>query len=314
MGVVRIIDGEWTVKHAATLETCPGGAAMNASGASASEDDACGRPCPLSIWSPRMRPAAARSAGSTTRRPSRPVVSRETGDSRRRPGDPLGAVPQRGDVPGGGVWLHSSTPRVFTDEHQGLLHPIAALLGTAVEHWRIWDAERRRRDRVDRIEEPLRTLTQSLDVAEVFPRLSEQMQPILPHHMMVLTELDVRAHAMRIVAAAGHGDSPYPTETVTLTPGEQERRVDVEIIHDLQKEIAPDTERQRLAPLLGDALLAPGARLGLGRGEGGLSFFHREPSQFQHEDIEIAWRLADRIALARSMRRLAEEARVAAEA
>ena len=146
----------------------------------------------------------------------------------------------------GGVWLCPSTPRVFTDEHQEVLHPIAALLGTAVEHWRIWDAERRRRDRVDRIEELLRTLTQSLDVAEVFPRLSEQMQPILPHHMMVLTELDVRAHAMRIVAAAGHGDSPYPTETVTLTPGEQERRVDVEIIHDLQKEIAPDTERQRL--------------------------------------------------------------------
>jgi transcriptional regulator with GAF, ATPase, and Fis domain len=129
-----------------------------------------------------------------------------------------------------------------------------------------------------------------------------------------MTELDTREHTIRIAAYAGEGDAPYPTGAVSLTPGEQERRVDVEIIHDITREIAPDTERQRL-------VLSSGMRSWLrvpvyvsGEVQGGLSFFHREPSQFQPEDIELAWRLADRIALTMSLRRLAEEARVAAEA
>jgi transcriptional regulator with GAF, ATPase, and Fis domain len=311
MGVVRIVDGDRSVKHAATFEPCPGAAAM----ANVDPKFPCGEPAPLTIWSERMRP--------------RPGAIRRIDDARLEldptfPGDAeilkngsrsiLWEPFRNTGAFSGGLWLSSFRPNAFNDEHQEHLRPIAALLGTAVEHWRIWDAERRRRDRIDRIEEPLRMLAHSLDVAEIFPRLSAEMQPILAHDLMVLTALDTRAHTIRIIAHAGTADAPVPTETVSLTTQEQERRVDVEIVHDITQEIPPNTEREKL-------ILSSGMRSWLrvpvyfsGEVQGGLSFFHREPSKFQPEDIEIAWRLADRIALTLSLTRLAEEARIAAEA
>jgi GAF domain-containing protein len=39
-----------------------------------------------------------------------------------------------GEVFRGGVWLSSAKAYAFTDEHQRLLRPIAAILGSAVEH------------------------------------------------------------------------------------------------------------------------------------------------------------------------------------
>src|SRR5213075_2019614 len=89
----------------------------------------------------------------------------------------------------GGVWMCSYAPDTYTSEHQEVLRPIAALLGTAVEHWRIWDKERRRQTRLNGAEVVLRTLAETLDVREVFQRLSDELQPILAHELMVLTEL-----------------------------------------------------------------------------------------------------------------------------
>ena len=97
----------------------------------------------------------------------------------------------------GGVWLSAHRPYAFSDEHQEFLRPIAALLGSAVEHWRIWDAERRRRERLDLLETLVGALAESLDIREVFARLSAAVQPLLPHDLLVLTELDLRARRQR---------------------------------------------------------------------------------------------------------------------
>jgi len=214
----------------------------------------------------------------------------------------------------GGVWLASYVPHAFADEHQEVLRPIAALLGSAVEHWRLWDIERRRRDRLDRIEMLLSTLAESLDVREVFGRLSDGMQPVLPHDLTCLTELDMKARTIRITALSGKSDNPAPTEAVPLTERELDRRVDFEIINDIPAEISPDTERHRL-------IISSGMRSWLrvpvwlsGEVRGGLSFFHREPARYSWEDTEVAIRLADRVGLMLSHERLAQEARVAAEA
>src|SRR4030095_15352905 len=199
--------------------------------------------------------------------------------------------------------------------HQEALRPIAALLGSAVEHWRIWDAERRRRERLDRIEPLLVTLAESLDVGDVFQALSDGMQDILPHDLLVLTELDMRARTIQVRAAAGTIPiEEVPRDAVTLTDRELEQRIDFEIIRDMPVEIAPETERQRL-------LLKYGMRCGLrvlvflsGEIRGGLSFFHQEPSRYDQGDAEVARRLADRIALTMSLKNLAHEARLAEEA
>src|SRR5882672_476263 len=299
MGVVRILDDDRAVLHASTIP-CKG--------------PECSDPLPLTSWSPRMRP-----------RPGpNPII--EDAQIEFDPAFHFDAKALQGGVRSamwepfrststlrGGVWLAAYQPRAFTEEHQEVLRPIAALLGSAVEHWRIWDTDRRRRDRLDRIEALLGTLAESLDVSRVFQRLSDGMQPILPHDMMCLTELNVRAGTIRIKASAGQADIRPSDSPVELTELEMERRTDLEIINDIPAEIAPDTERQRL-------IISSGMRSWLrvpvwlsGEIKGGLSFFHREPSSFNREDAEVAQRLADRIALTYSLARLAEQARIATE-
>ena len=315
MGVVRIVEGEWAFKHATTFNAgCPAGSEPGRPGFGCPPGTA-PTPCSLSMWSPRMRP--------------RPSAIRRIDDAPREldpsfPGDAeilkrgvrstLWAPFKTGDTFGGGVWISSFRPHAFTDEHQEALRPIAALLGAAVEHWRIWDVERRRRDRLDQIEPLLETLATSLDVREIFERLSTRMQPMLPHDFLVLTRRDREARRIWIEAYHGNTDNSPPLQPVTLTDHEAAMGADVEIIHDIPAQITPDTERQRL-------IISSGMRSWLrvpvviaGELSGALSFFHREPSRFSREDVEVAARLADRIALMLSHQKLAEEARLAAEA
>ncbi len=303
MGVVRIVGGDRAVLHATTLP-CP------------HPDEKCFDPMPLSAWSPRWRPHPGPSPriedAAAELDPSYPLDSEVL--SEEMLGSGLWEPFRVGNTFVGGLWLCSRSKHAFDDEHQKVLRPIAALLGSAVEHWRIWDAERRRQERLDRMETLLGMLAESLDVREVFQRLSEAMQPVLPHDLMTLTELDERARTIRIIAYAGPIDLEVPTDAVPLTERELQQRVDFEILRDIPAEVTPDTERQRL-------ILSSGLRswvrvpvLLAGEVRGGLSFFHREPSRFNREDADVARRLADRIALTLSLRRLSDEARNAAEA
>src|SRR5436309_4687728 len=58
MGVVRILDGEWAVKHATTLGAACGAGSEAGAGRSGppSEEPSCTEPRPLTSWSPRLRP------------------------------------------------------------------------------------------------------------------------------------------------------------------------------------------------------------------------------------------------------------------
>ncbi|MGH9796639.1 MAG: sigma 54-interacting transcriptional regulator [Candidatus Polarisedimenticolia bacterium] len=303
MGVVRILDGQWAVLHATTKD-CGG------------PGSGCSEPMPLSSWSPRLRP-----------RPE-PVPRIDDAASELDPAYPIDANILKGGVRsalwepflsrgtfGGGVWLSAYQPRAFTDEHQEVLKPIAVLLGSAVDHWRIWDAERRRRERLQAIEVILETLTASLDVREIFGRLSAAVQPVLPHHLLVLTEHDERDRSFRVVAFAGESDGPAPDAPVPMTERELERRaLDFDILADITTELAPDTARNRLLRSTGmRSWLRVPVRFS-GEVRGSIAFSHREPARYVPGDVEVARRLADRVALVLSHQRLADEARIAAEA
>src|SRR5262249_40248802 len=188
MGVVRIIDGQRAVAHATTVPE--------------SERAMCSGPQPLTSWSPRWRPrpGAHRRIDDGPREldSSFPMDARVLQDGGL--GSGLWEPFRRGDHFAGGVWLCSRAKHSFTDEHQEILKPIAALWGSGVEHGRIWEAERRRTERLDRTEALFAPLAESLDLREVFPRLSEGMRAILPHDFMVLTSLDVRARTIQVKA------------------------------------------------------------------------------------------------------------------
>jgi Nif-specific regulatory protein len=303
LGVVRILDGQWAVLHATTLDCARRG-------------PDCSEPAALTSWSPRLRP-----------RPG-PIARVDDAERELDPSFPIDASILKGGVRSalwepfltggswsGGVWVSAYRSHAFTDEHQEVLGPIATLIGSAVEHWRIWDAERRRRERLDRLEGPLAALAESLDVRDVFERLSAEVQEILPHALLVLAEIDDHAGTFRVVTSAGAADVPIPSDPVAFTSTELERRrLDFEIYRDIPQELAPDTARNRL-------LLQSGMRSWLrvpvrqsGEVRAGLGVGHREPSRYGPDDAEVARRLADRVALALSHQRLAEEARLSAEA
>ena len=319
MGVVRIQGGQWAVKHAATIPGCP--ASWSGTGVPrvtgvAPDDDCRGMPCTLETWSQRMRPRP----GPIPRIDDAPAVLDATfrGDAeilRAGVRSILWEPFRQGEPFRGGVWLSSSSAHAFTDEHQAILRPIAALLGTAVEHWRLWDADRRRRDRLDRLETTFATLAQSLDVREVFDRLSETIRPVLPHDVMVLTELSLENRAIDMYAISGTMGVEHPPARVMLSEGEVERRaIDFELLRDTRMELEPTSDRNRLL-LSSDmrSMLRVPVRLS-GEARGSLTFLHREPARYDEGDVEVAARLADRVALMLSHERLAEEARIAAEA
>ena len=302
MGVVRIIDEERAVLHASTVPC--------------KQSVECSGPIPLTSWSPRMRPRSGPNPRiEDARKEFDPSFVM---DAKALEGGVRSALWEsfRSDTLRGGVWLCSYEPHTYTDAHQEMLRPIAALLGSAVEHWRIWDVERRRLERLEQLESLLTPLSETLDVRDVFGRVSQSVQPVLPHHLMALTDIDQK-HGLRVVVYAGESDGPEPDpeRRVPLTEDELSRRMlSHEIVRDMTVELAPVTERNRL-------LLATGMRSWLrvpvrmwGEVRGSLVFFHREPGAYSLEDVEVATRFADRIALALSHQRLAEEARVAAEA
>jgi transcriptional regulator with GAF, ATPase, and Fis domain len=303
MGVCRILEGQYAVLHATTVPR------------DGEQEEECSDPEPLSSWSPRMRPRP----GAIPRLEDAAVELDPAYDIdamliEKRVRSAMWESFRMGDNWSGGVWLSSYQPRAFTDEHQQLLRPIAALLGSVVEHWRIWDGERRRRERLSQIEALFGALAESLDVQAVFPQLSAGMKPILAHDMMTLSEHNVRARSLRFIASAGEADIPVPREALPLTEEEIEQRGrDFELLRDIPAEVEPTTDRQRL-------LLASGMRSWLrvpvwlsGEVSGSLSFFSREAGTYGPGDVEVASRLADRVALLLSHKRLAEEARIAAE-
>jgi transcriptional regulator with GAF, ATPase, and Fis domain len=214
----------------------------------------------------------------------------------------------------GGVWVCSFEPRAFSDQHEEVLRPIAALLGSAVEHWRIWVAERARQDRFDQLEALLGTLAESLDIRELFPRVAEAMKPILPHHVMILSEINMRQSSLRVVASAGQSDIEIPSTPIPLSEAESQRRsLDFEILQDIPAQVKAESERGRLFLASGmRSWLRVPVRLG-GEVRGSLGFAHRDSGRYGREDVEIAARVADRVALMLSHQRLAEEARIAAE-
>jgi transcriptional regulator with GAF, ATPase, and Fis domain len=301
MGVVRILEG-FAVSHATTVECSKHGT------------ESCG-PLPLTSWSPRLRPRpGANPRIDDTHTELDPAFSKDadilTAGVRSAMWEPFPS----GEAFSGGVWLSAFRTRAFTDNDQRTLRPIAALLGSAVQHWTIFDAERRRRERLEQLEVLLGTLAESLDVREVFQRVGDAIQPVLPHHLLTLTELDERARAFRVVAFAGESDTSAPENPVPLTEDEAARQVEFEIFRDMPSEMRADSERNRL-------LLATGMRSWLrvpvlltGKVHGMISFYHRDPSRYDSSDLEVTRRIADRIALGLSYYRLAEEARIAAEA
>jgi transcriptional regulator with GAF, ATPase, and Fis domain len=172
------------------------------------------------------------------------------------------------------------------------------------------DALDDRLTRVDAVGAVLHTLESALDLREVFSELSVVARRVLPHDFSIVSLHENRRQRIRmhaLVAPPGWTmpdviDNPYPTtlsETWTFN-----------IIHDLS--VHP-IERNMPATLRGlrSAIRVP-IRLGENQ-TGALDFGAFAPHRYTDADLPVVRRIGEYVALALSHRRLADDAREAAE-
>jgi len=227
-----------------------------------------------------------------------------------------------GARPLGSVWFASREVGTYGPEDETTVLAIADLLALALEHERLFRMERERRRRSEALEALLPALARALDVREVFDQLSRAATAILPHHRMLLAFFDEETQGARIHAYSGEELAGLP-EVLPLAEDEWMRREEPEIVADARHHRAtrpPERDPQiaaRKDELMREdeirSLLRVPIRLE-GKVVGALVFLSRHLDAFHGDDVEVAGRIADQIALALSHERLAHEARRAAEA
>lgn len=184
---------------------------------------------------------------------------------------------------------------------------------------RLLAVEREKRRRTEQLEPLLSTMAEALDIREVFPRLSEVIQPVIPHATVSLALLTPDGQGVRIHVASNYdvGELPvYPFtsgyETVTASwrsfvgydctvleagvtrvqtspPGlEPQTFVDL-------RPGRPWTEI--LARLRIRSLLRVPVRV-KGQAVGAISFGADRPAAYGDDDVAFATRIADHITLA----------------
>jgi len=212
----------------------------------------------------------------------------------------------------GSIWFASNDVDAYGPEDEATILAIADLLGLALQHEQLFAKERERRHRSEALEALLPTLSKALDIREVFDQLSAAVGGILPHDRMALGLFSADRKTVRVHAYTGERLPDMP-RTIAIDDGAPEEW-SFFLVRDIRLEPGCCTEKFELMKRDGiRSLLRVPIRL---EGEivGGLNFLSRSVGRFREEDAEVARRIADQVALVLSHEKIAEEARIAAEA
>ena len=212
----------------------------------------------------------------------------------------------------GGVGFLSFEPEKYTTADVAVGRRLADYVAVGLSHHKMAEesrqaaALRERAANLEMLEGLLKTLTGVLDIREVFVRVSEIAHKVLPHDGLSIAEMLPDGETVRIHASHGLGELPYPFDVRIPDPKILESGWDYSIIDDLQARATHAT--------------TAGARAGMrsamyvsirfeGRLFGGLNFYSKTPGRYIHDDVLVARRITDHVALALSHRKLAEEER-----
>ena len=202
------------------------------------------------------------------------------------------------------------------------------------EYERLLALEQERRRKREKLEGLLPAIADALDVRVVFPRMSEVIQDVIPHVTVSLALLTPDRLGVKVHVASNWdvGDLPiyrFTTEAETIASNWRsfiayDCRIQDGVVH---AQISP--------PNAGDPVfvdMRPGppwteifTRLALrsilrvpvrvkDQPVGGISFASDQPFAYGDDDVVLATRIADHVALALAHEQLAEEARRAAQA
>jgi transcriptional regulator with GAF, ATPase, and Fis domain len=213
----------------------------------------------------------------------------------------------------GGVNFMSEERGKYTSVDVDVGRRIADYVALALSHHQLAEerrqaaALRERAANFEVLEGLLDTLAGVLDIREVFGRVSEIAQKVLPHDaaVVIVPDEDDPERAQNY-ALTGFDDAPERAEARIREPELLTEAWDFRIIDELSEHPG---YRDSLAVEAGmhSALLLP-VRLE-GRLNAFLSFLSRAPLRFTRDDVPIGRRIAGHIGLALSHHRLAEQAR-----
>lgn len=161
-----------------------------------------------------------------------------------------------------------------------------------------------------------RAAAATLDVRTIFERVSEILQPALPHDRLALGLLTEDRTAFRLHAYSGAPLQGLP-EMIRLSSEELARRDwPYEIVGDISAELDPASARCRILTAAGirSMLRVPLLFEGTWQSAGGLVFLSETTHRYREEDVPTARFFADQIALLLAHQRLAEEERLLAAA
>jgi len=212
----------------------------------------------------------------------------------------------------GGLNFMSAEAGRYTSSDVAIGRRIADHVALALSHHRLADESRRaaalreRARTLEVLDGLLDTLAGVLDIREVFDRVSDIAQKVLPHDAVIIIVPTGEGDRAHNYALRGLGDHPEPIESHVREPALLTAPWDFRIYDDLAVDPVYRDTLSAKAGMHG-ALLLP-VRLA-GKLHAFLSFMSREPQRFTRDDVVIGRRIADHIALALSHQRLAEEAR-----
>jgi transcriptional regulator with GAF, ATPase, and Fis domain len=229
-------------------------------------------------------------------------------------------VPVRIDgAPVGVLALLSREVEAFTDQDLALAEFLADFIAVALSHQRLAEATRRaaiERERVAQVDasvELLRAVGSVLDIRAVFPKISEITNTVLRHDAMTMIFLDPDGKAA--AEAATPNDFPRFEGILRLDDVPASSSHGFVLVSDIAEQRMSFMDR----PDFQDQLIAAGYRSMLAVDTVaqnqmiGVAFWSKRTHAFTQEDVAIARRISDFVALAVSHEQLVAAAQQVAE-
>jgi transcriptional regulator with GAF, ATPase, and Fis domain len=214
-------------------------------------------------------------------------------------------------------------------------HPHSAEFGAlAEERDRLLAIQKERRRRLDKLDVLLPAIAETLDVREVFPRLSTLVQDVIPHVTVALALVTPDGTGARIHVASNYEVGELPIYRFTAEDERIRSGWRAFVAYDCTV-LEEGVTRVRTSPagapsqcidlhpgppwtkLLSDLGVRSILRVPIRikqESVGAISFGADRPFAYGEEDVALATRIADHVALALAHERLAEEAKRTAQA
>jgi transcriptional regulator with GAF, ATPase, and Fis domain len=202
-------------------------------------------------------------------------------------------------------WAATAAQRPLTPDQLSRLEIVARKSREAILETASADERLRELERLERTARLLPALLKVLDVRDVFDRVSDIAREALPHDLLLLRLFSDDLSSITIFARSDRGSDLGPV-VPHLYPASVTRCWSYGIVDDLTKH--PIEASQPAVKLGARASLRVPIRVD-DRVIAGVGFVSFEPGRFGSDDVPIAKRLADHVAVGLSHHRLAEEGR-----